>query len=125
MFSKPKGFTIIELLIVMAILGALSVVVVVSFRGSQARARDSQRKSDIKEYASSLEKFANLKADKYPQHVVEIAISQLCIDLGLSGQSCPDDPKAGISPYGYYYQTNDGGCMDSEACADRYTLRGT
>ncbi|MBI3443672.1 type II secretion system protein [Candidatus Woesebacteria bacterium] len=121
---KIKGFTIIELLIVMAILGALSVVVVVSFKSSQARARDAQRKSDIKEYASSLEKYANLNSDKYPQHIVEVSISQLCIDLGLLGESCPNDPKVGVSPFGYFYQTNDGGCIDSEPCADRYTLRG-
>lgn len=54
-YSKVSGFTLVELLVVIAILGILVTIGLVSFRSSQARGRDTQRKSDIKQVASALE----------------------------------------------------------------------
>ena len=45
--DKRRGFTIVELMIVIAIMGILLVVGVVSFRGYQASARDKERESDV------------------------------------------------------------------------------
>lgn len=50
-----KGFTLVELLVVMAIIGILSTVAVGAFRVSQIRGRDAQRKSDLKQIANALE----------------------------------------------------------------------
>jgi len=50
-----SGFTLVELLVVIAILGILVTVGLVSFRTSQIRGRDAQRKSDLKQLASALE----------------------------------------------------------------------
>lgn len=50
-----KGFTLVELLVVIAIIGTLVTIALVSFRSSQARARDAQRKSDLKQVGSALE----------------------------------------------------------------------
>jgi len=50
MFSlkkQSKGFTIVELLIVIVIIGILATLVIVTFTGIQQKARDSQRKTDI------------------------------------------------------------------------------
>lgn len=52
-----KGFTLVELLVVMAVLAILATLIVGGFRSSQARGRDSQRKSDLKQIANSLEIF--------------------------------------------------------------------
>lgn len=52
---NPKGFTLIELLVVISILGVLVTIGLVSFRGSQARGRDAQRKSDLKQISAALE----------------------------------------------------------------------
>lgn len=54
---KANGFTLIELLVVIAIIGILVAIGLVSFRTSQLRARDAQRKSDLKQVANSLEVF--------------------------------------------------------------------
>jgi len=54
---KNKGFTLVELLVVMAILGVLVTLVAGGFRTAQVRGRDSKRKSDLKEIANSLEVF--------------------------------------------------------------------
>ena len=54
---KNKGFTLVELLVVMAILGVLVTLVAGGFRTAQMRGRDSKRKSDLKEIATALEIF--------------------------------------------------------------------
>jgi prepilin-type N-terminal cleavage/methylation domain-containing protein len=54
---KNKGFTLVELLVVMAILGVLVTLVAGGFRTAQMRGRDGKRKSDLKEIANSLEVF--------------------------------------------------------------------
>jgi len=54
-----KGFTLVELLVVMAILGVLVTLIGTAFRTAQARGRDVQRKSDLKQIANALELFFN------------------------------------------------------------------
>lgn len=80
--SFKKGFTLVELLVVMAILGVLVSIVAGNFRSAQLRGRDTQRKSDLKQLSHSLELFY---ADygKYPDEVSQ-AIS-----------ACPYDPATG------------------------------
>lgn len=52
-----KGFTLIELLIVIAIIGVLATLLMVNFVGVRQRARDAQRKSDLKQMQSALEMY--------------------------------------------------------------------
>jgi type II secretion system protein G len=49
------GFTLIELLIVIAIIGVLATLLMVNFVGVRQRARDAQRKSDLRQIQSALE----------------------------------------------------------------------
>jgi prepilin-type N-terminal cleavage/methylation domain-containing protein len=60
MFSlkrKQKGFTIVELLIVIVVIGILATLVIVTFAGIQKKARDSQRQTDIQAVNAQLEAF--------------------------------------------------------------------
>ncbi len=50
-----RGFTLIELLIVIAIIGVLATLLMVNFVGVRQRARDAQRKSDLRQIQSALE----------------------------------------------------------------------
>lgn len=50
-----KGFTLIELIMTMAILGAMSAIGFVIFTGAQEKARDAKRKSDIATIKTALE----------------------------------------------------------------------
>ena len=65
MRKKIKAFTIIELLIVIAIIGILATISVVSFGRVRANARDSQRSSKITVIAEALEKYYD-KNGEYP-----------------------------------------------------------
>jgi len=50
-----KGFTLIELLVVVAIIGVLSALLMANFVGIRQRARDGQRKSDLRQIQSAFE----------------------------------------------------------------------
>lgn len=54
-----QGFTIIELLIVIAIIGILAGLVLNNFQGAQAKARDVQRRADINSIHGKLEEYYN------------------------------------------------------------------
>ena len=58
MLSKNKhtpGFTIVELLIVIVVIGILAVITIISFNGVQNRAYDIAIKSDLSNIADKLE----------------------------------------------------------------------
>lgn len=54
---KQQGFTIVELLIVIVVIGILAALVITTFTGIQRRARDTERQTDIKAVHSQLEAY--------------------------------------------------------------------
>ncbi len=49
---KQKGFTIVELLIVIVVIGILATLVIVTFSGIQQKGRNSQRQTDVNTLAT-------------------------------------------------------------------------
>lgn len=60
-----QGFTLVELLVVMAILAILATVSLANFRTSQIKARDAERKANLRQIANALEAYMNDHAS-YP-----------------------------------------------------------
>lgn len=53
--AKPeRGFTIVELLIVIVVIGILAAITIVAYNGIQQRANDARRKSDLDQIAQLL-----------------------------------------------------------------------
>jgi len=54
---KRHGFTIVELLIVIVVIGILAAITIVAYSGLQTRTRDTIRKNDIAAIAKAVELF--------------------------------------------------------------------
>lgn len=54
-----KGFTLMELMVVIAIMGLLITVGIASYKSTQAKSRDNRRKSDLAAVGRALELYYN------------------------------------------------------------------
>lgn len=100
MIRKSKGFTMIELLIAISIIGILSSFLLANFVGVRQRARDGVRKSDLQQIRSVLEFY---RADKgsYPSGNPFTSCGGQFTDGGSPAvvymQKIPCDPSADTS----------------------------
>ncbi len=60
-----RGFTLIELLVVIAIIGLLASIVMASLNSAKAKARDTERVSDLRTFQKALEIY-NIDTGSYP-----------------------------------------------------------
>ena len=107
-----KGFTLIEMLVVISLIGILAALALVSFGASQKQARDTTRKSDLRQYQTALEMYGNLTNGLFPSRTAATsAYSTLCSDLNVRLEpdiSCSEDPKvpSDATYYTYKYISN-------------------
>jgi general secretion pathway protein G len=64
--DRNHGFTLMELLIVMVLLGILALIGMPTFQGTQRKSRDGKRKADLVQIGKSLEMYANDTSGIYP-----------------------------------------------------------
>jgi len=57
-WAKQTGFTIVELLIVIVVIGILAAITIVAYNGVQSRARDNVRKQDLAQISKALKLYA-------------------------------------------------------------------
>ena len=72
--STRRGFTLVELLIVIAIIAVLSTLAVAGLTVARSKARDTKRTADIAQLQKAFSLYAT-SASAYP-----VAASELCID---------------------------------------------
>lgn len=120
-FSIKKGFTLIEILIVISIIGILSSLLLSNLQDARARARDTQRKNDLKQVKTALRMYYN-DNQQYPDDDGSGNIS--CCAWGnpfiVSGatymKALPQDPLG--SNYSYYYDRVNSDSFNLYACLE-------
>src|SRR4051812_39818105 len=107
LLKKQGGFTLLELLIVIVIIGILALLIIPNITSAPKKARDTKRKTDITTVHKGLEEyFVNNNA--YPTTGgtstfanISTALSSLTTGSAPIIKTLPADPKSGGTPYIY------------------------
>ena len=97
--QKQKGFTLVELLVVIAIIAILVTLILVALSVARAKARDSERKTDIRAVQNALELYASENSGDYPANLDTLVTGKL-IEANAT-----KDPQSG-NDYGYKISTD-------------------
>lgn len=97
---SKRGFTLIEILVVVAIIGILAGVVLVGLRGTGPQARDARRAADLKQVQNGLELFYN-KTGAYPLTSSWSALQTALINGNIGIKNVPQDPRSPTTDYQY------------------------
>ena len=92
---RPKGFTIVELLIVIVVIAILAAITIVAFNGIQNRANDTAVQSDLNTFAKRAKMF-EVDNGRYPRNLAEMAALQVKASK----------PAYHATYYNYYYCSN-------------------
>lgn len=107
-----QGFTLIELLVVISIIGILATLVTANLNSARSRARDAERKSDLKNISTALRIYYNDKAG-YPTTLSFGA--PLISGSTTYMEKVPDDP---LTEQNYNYTSSDTDTFVLSACLE-------
>jgi prepilin-type N-terminal cleavage/methylation domain-containing protein len=131
---KQHGFTIVELLIVIVVIGILAALVITTFTGIQQKARNTERTTDIKALHGQVEAYyaqngkyptlANLNDTTWRAANMKGLDAEALKDPKGSAQTLVGAPAA--DGYSYAVTASDGTACDNTTkdCA-QYTLTAT
>lgn len=86
--KNKKGFTLIELIVVITIIAVLTVAGVISFGGASKRARDSRRMADLEKIRIALELYRQSVGSSYPSTIGTLVPTYLqMVPIGPKGEN--------------------------------------
>lgn len=134
--DKQRGFTIVELLIVIVVIAILAAITIVAYNGIQKRARDAERAQDISSIQKVLEVYYVDKGYFPPSHDLRSPAWRKA-NLTTQGEGIfinPEDKNSDNSinaagsavttaNYSYYSKTADGTvCTTGQTTCTSYSL---
>ncbi len=128
--KKQGGFTLLELLIVIVIIGILALLIIPNITSAPKKARDTQRKTDLKAVQKGLEEYF-VSNNVYPTQATAVAADTALTALTTGSpaimKTVPKDPndKGGGSDPHYYYLSAAGTAYTLTACLENGSDTGT
>jgi len=95
--KKDVGFTLVELMVVVVIIGILAGVVVVNFSGRTSKAFEARIKADFKAVGDAIQ-FFQMDTHHYPENIEELMIGS-----DIEGWNGPYLRKPPEDPWGEMY----------------------
>ncbi len=130
--NKQQGFTIVELLIVIVVIGILAALVITTFTGIQQKARNTERQTDIKAIHGQVEAFYASKGFYPTRAHLNDSTWRTANMKGLDQEALKDPKGAGFTvadtpsatTYAYAVTQTDGttSCESDESTCAKYTL---
>lgn len=87
---KHKGFTLIEILIVIIVIAILAAVILPKIKDVPTRARNSSRRAALSQISTALELY-HTDNEKYPDSLIDLISGNWKVSTSL-----PQDPQGGI-----------------------------
>lgn len=84
-----RGFTIVELLIVIVVIGILATLVITTFRGIQSKARNAKTTVTVKQYATAIQLYKE-NSGNYPAvpNEADGGVHMVCLGSGYPAGKC-------------------------------------
>jgi type II secretion system protein G len=118
-----SGFTLIEVLVVMLVIGALALLIIPMINSSQACSRDAKRLHDMVMIQKALEQY-RLDFATYPTNLNVLKNGTI-----VYFKTIPTDPRTDKSYYAYKYSTGNGkttytltDCLESTRSKSKNTV---
>ena len=122
-----RGFTLIELMIVVAIIGILAAIAIPLYTNVQARARVAKVQADLRTLASAVSMY-QAHTGSFPNVITELTVS-VANNLGQTAgpfiASVPTPPAGGSPTWSAYtaaYSSNSNGTFSLTASGDGTTI---
>jgi type IV pilus assembly protein PilA len=135
--KRSQGFTIVELLIVIVVIGILALLVITTYSGIQAKARNSKRQTDIQSVQTHLEAYFSQNGF-YPSLTDMNGSAWLNTNMKSLDQTALTDPSNPTQSktlvngpvaksYSYQVTQSDGStsCESDDTTCAKYTLTAT
>lgn len=140
--KRNSGFTIVELLIVIVVIGILAAIVITTYAGIQGKARNAKRQTDINSLQTNLEAYYT-QNQHYPSNTdmnTATFLSTNMPSLQLSALQDPSGTYSGTAPstttpwlatapaakiYSYAPSNSGASCEASDVTCNEYTITAT
>jgi type IV pilus assembly protein PilA len=134
-----RGFTIVELLIVIVVIGILALLVITTYSGIQAKARNAKRQTDVQSLQTQVEAFFSQNG-YYPSLTDMNSASWRTTNMKSLDPNALVDPSSSCAPatasclvsapaaksYAYAVSNSSGtSCESADSTCSQYTLTAT
>ncbi len=120
--SGLRGFTLLELIVVIAIIGILSVIILPSFSNALAKARDGRKVSELKGISAGMLLYSQQNGGKYPASGYATGTTATCKGVGCLIADKIENKISANSTNGVYSYVGVGCSAATGPVCDSYQL---